>query len=85
MSESSYYGFHDIYLKRLTLQRGSRLLAAIRRYQLKKGKWPENLEPIESTVPPEALIDPVTGEQLQYENHGERFSLYGEKGNIWPK
>jgi hypothetical protein len=36
-------------------------------------------------LPAEALVDPVTGKQLNYENHGKRFSLYGEMVNIWPK
>ncbi|MHC4737819.1 MAG: hypothetical protein ACYS9Y_02840 [Planctomycetota bacterium] len=81
----SYYRLYELYLKWLTLRRGSRLLAAIKRYQLENGSWPQSLDQIESSVPPEALIDPVTGKLLQYENHGERFSLYGEKTNIWPK
>jgi hypothetical protein len=81
----SYYRLYDLYLKRLTLYRGSRLLVAIRRYKLEHGSWPQTLDQVKSSVPPEALIDPLTGQHLQYENHGERFSLYGEKANIWPK
>jgi len=81
----SYYRLYDLYLTRLTSYRGSRLLVAIKQYQLENGSWPQSLDRIESFVPPEALIDPLTGEHLQYENHGERFSLYGEMANIWPK
>jgi len=81
----SYYRLYELYLKRLTLYRGSRLLVAIKRYQLENGSWPQTLDQVESSVPSEALIDPVTGQQLRYENHSERFSLYGEKANIWPK
>jgi len=44
-----------------------------------------NLNAIKSAAPAEAFIDPVTSNPLQYENHGERFSLYGETANIWPK
>jgi len=81
----SYYRLYDLYLTGLTSYRGSRLLVAIKQYHLENGSWPQSLDRIESFVPPEALIDPVTGEHLQYENHGERFSLYGEMANIWPK
>ncbi len=84
MSEESYYGIHDVYLKILTMRRGSRLLIAIRQYKNEHGSWPPDLESIKSTAPAEAFVDPVTGNPLQYENHGERFSLYGETANIWP-
>lgn len=85
MNQQAYYRLYDLYLTGLTSYRGSRLLAAIKRYQLENSSWPQTLDQIKSSVPPEALIDPATGELLQYENHGERFSLYGEKANIWPK
>ncbi len=51
----------------------------------KNNKWPENLDSIKTAAPVEAFLDPVTGKPLQYENHGERFSLYGEKTNVWPR
>ena len=82
---SGYYRIHEIYLRDLAYRRGSRLLVAIKRYHIEHGAWPANLDTIKSTVPAEALIDPVTGSKLTYENHGERFSLYGEAANIWPK
>ena len=85
LNQQAYYRLYELYLTGLTSYRGSRLLAAIRLYQLENGSWPQTLDQVESSVPPEALIDPVTGQQLQYDNHGERFSLYGEKANIWPK
>ncbi len=83
-SEEPYYSLHDVYLRSLAIRRGSRLLLAIRQYKKRHGKWPDSLEEIKSAAPAEAFIDPVTGNQLQYENHGEHFSLYGEKVNIWP-
>jgi hypothetical protein len=43
------------------------------------------LDSIESDVPAEAFIDPVTENPLEYENHGECFSLYGETIKIWPE
>jgi len=82
---ASNYLHHNSYLKTLTLRSGSRLLLAIKQYYNEHGVWPPNLDSIKSAAPAEAFIDPVTGNQLQYENHGERFSLYGETANIWPK
>ena len=78
-------GFHDIYLKRLTQRRGLKLLIAIKQYKNEHGAWPDSLEEIKTGIPAEAFIDPSTVKQLQYENHGQRFSLYGETVNIWPR
>lgn len=83
--ESAYYRVHEIYLKGLTFRRGSRLLLAIKQYQIKNDHWPENLDVIKSTAPAEAFIDPATEKEFKYENHGQRFSLYGEAINIWPR
>jgi hypothetical protein len=80
----AYFQIHETYIKYLSLRRGSRLLVAINQYKNEHGTWPESLEAIKSAAPAEAFVDPVTGNQLQYENHGERFSLYGEATNIWP-
>jgi len=81
----SNYRTHNLYLRTLTHRRGSRLLLAIKQYHNQHSVWPPDLDSIKSAAPPEAFIDPVTGNQLQYENHGKRFSLYGETANIWPK
>ena len=80
-----YGGFRDIYLKRLAQRRGSRLLVAIKRYNIRNGSWPASLDEIKSRAPAEAFIDPVSGNEFEYENHGRTFSLYGETTNIWPK
>jgi len=85
VSEKLYHFFHDEYLRILTLRRGSQLLIAIKQYHNENNTWPPNLDAIKSAAPAEAFIDPVTGNPLEYENHGERFSLYGETANIWPK
>ena len=85
ISGEAYSRIHEIYLRNLTYRRGSRLLVAIRQYKNETGNWPANLDTIKSLVPAEALIDPVNGKQLEYENHGKHFSLYGETANIWPK
>ena len=81
----AYFQIHEIYQKHLTFRRGSRLLIAIKQYHNENKTWPPNLDSIKFAAPAEAFIDPVTGNQLEYENHGERFSLYGETANIWPK
>ena len=81
----SNYTLYDAYLRILALRRGSRLLVAIKQYQMEHNAWPADLDVIKSAVPAEALIDPVTEREFTYMNHGERFSLYGETANIWPR
>jgi len=85
INEPTYYRVHEIYLTNLALRRGSRLLVAIKQYNIEHGSWPSSLDKIKSGAPAEAFIDPVGGGQFEYENHGERFSLFGETINIWPK
>jgi hypothetical protein len=67
------------------MRRGSRLLLAIKQYYNQHDTWPPDLDSIKTTAPAEAFLDPVTGKPLQYENHGEHFSLYGKLINIWPQ
>ena len=81
----AYYRIHEIYLRNLEMRRGSRLLTAIKRYYIEHGSWPASLDAIKSRAPAEAFIDPVSGNEFEYENHGKTFSLYGEVINIWPK
>lgn len=76
---------NELYLKHITTARGIHILIALRRYKNENDHWPESLDSIKSAAPAEAFIDPVTSNPLQYENHGESFSLYGETANIWPK
>ena len=83
--KETYFKLHDTYMKSLTLRRGSRVLVAMKQYQNEHGTWPPNLDAIKTTAPAEAFIDPITGNPLQYENLGERFSLKTETVNIWPK
>jgi hypothetical protein len=80
-----YFNIHETYQKHLTYRRGSRILIAIKQYHNENNTWPPDLGAIKSAAPVEAFIDPVTGNRLQYENHGELFSLYGETANVWPK
>jgi len=80
----SNYSLRDLYLRALTLRRGSRILLAIKQYKNENGKWPDSLDEIKSNVPAEALIDPASG-TFDYKNHGENFSLSGKSINIWPQ
>ena len=81
----AYYRIHEIYLRNLEMRRGSRLLTAIKQYNIEHGGWPASLDAIKSRAPAEAFIDPVSGNEFEYENRGKTFSLYGEVINIWPK
>lgn len=85
LAGGTYFGLHDAYLRMLALRRCSRLLVAIKQYHNDHGAWPPNLDAIKTAAPAEAFIDPVTGNPLQYENLGERFSLKTETVNVWPK
>jgi hypothetical protein len=84
-SYPAYYKIHELYLRGLASRRGSRLLVAIKQYEIENNNWPETLDDIKSKAPAKAFIDPVSGNEFEYENHGETFSLFGEKTNIWPK
>ena len=84
-NENNYRRIHEIYLKNISLRRGWRLLVAIKQYYDEHGAWPPNLDAIKSAVPAEAFVDPVTENPLEYENHGERFSLYGATVNVGPQ
>jgi hypothetical protein len=83
-NEYNFLQIHKVYLCNLTLNRGSRLLIAIRQYKNENGTWPESLDAIGTYVPAEALIDPANNAQFDYKNHGESFSLCGELVDIWP-
>jgi hypothetical protein len=46
--------------------RVARILLALRRYRNEAGTWPGSLREVESRVPPEVLIDPVSGKPFAY-------------------
>ena len=77
--------------------RATRILLALRRHKDRTGAWPVTLAEIEGQVPPEALIDPVTGKPFVYRPPGDSLLLYtvgpngtdegGESGDdyrLWP-
>ncbi|MBE3143818.1 MAG: hypothetical protein IMZ61_07840, partial [Planctomycetes bacterium] len=89
-----YPGLHDNYLRIAAQQRGTRLIIAMRRYKNENGHWPEKLEDIKYSVPPEILIDPFNGDSFVYNRTDENFTLYskgkngvdedGKYDNNWP-
>lgn len=81
--EQPYYRIHDLYLRVLSGQRGSRLLIALRRYKNKNGHWPESLDDIKSLAPEEIFVDPINGSSFIYKLTDENFILYSKgKNNI---
>jgi hypothetical protein len=81
--EKPYYSIHDIYLRAITQQRGSRLIVALRRYKNKNGNWPVSLDDIQSLAAEEIFVDPINGGPFIYKLTGENFTLYSKgKNNI---
>ncbi len=81
MLEGAYYRRHDLYVRTITEQKGSRIIIALRRYKNENGAWPENLEDM-SLVPAEILVDPVNNGSFTYNLVDDGFELYskGENG-----
>jgi hypothetical protein len=78
-----YYKIHDIYLRVIADNRGSRVLVALRRYKDKTGQWPERLEDIKTSAPVEIFIDPLSNDSFVYKLTEENFTLYSKgKNNI---
>ncbi len=83
MSIESYYRIHDIYLRNIAGQRGTRIIIALRRYKNQTGQWPDKLDDIKSIAPAEILIDPINGGSFVYKLTEENFTLYSKgKNNI---
>jgi len=83
MSERTYHGLHDLYLRLLVNRRGSRLIIALRQYKNKNGHWPESLDDIQSLTPAETLVDPISNSPFVYRLTDAGFTLYSKgKNNI---
>ncbi|HIJ52350.1 MAG TPA: hypothetical protein HPP66_04250 [Planctomycetes bacterium] len=81
--EPSYHRIHDIYLRTVAEQRGTRLIITLRRYKNENSRWPESLEDIKSLAPEEILVDPINGGSFVYKLTEENFTLYSKgKNNI---
>jgi hypothetical protein len=68
---------HDLYLRLLADRRGLRLLIELRRFKDRTGRWPESLDSIASSLPPQALLDPISGYPFVYRLSEHGFLLYG--------
>jgi hypothetical protein len=83
MTEESYCGVHDIYLRTIADKRGCQIIIALRRYKNKYGHWPESLEDVKDLVPAEVLVDPINGGSFVYKLTDDNFTLYSKgKNNI---
>ena len=80
MLEGAYYRRHDIYVRTITEQKGSRIIIALRRYKNENGDWPKNLEDM-SLVPAENLVDPVNNGSFTYNLVDDGFELYSKGKN----
>jgi len=56
--------------------RVARILLALRRYRNETGAWPPSLHEIEGRVPPEALIEPLSGKPFAYRASGTGVLVY---------
>jgi hypothetical protein len=80
--EPFYRSTYHTYLRTLALQRGSRLIVALRRYKNKSGNWPQSLDDIKPLALEEIFVDPINGGSFIYKLTDENFTLYskGENG-----
>jgi len=81
INKGVYPALHDNYLRIAAQQRGTLLIIAMRRYKNVNGQWPEKLEDIKNSVPPEILVDPFNGNSFVYKRTEENFTLYGKGEN----
>jgi len=79
--KSNWPAIHDLYLKAVTMQRGSQLLITLRIYKNKTGRWPEKLEELKSLAPAELFIDPINNDSFIYRLTEEDFMLYSKGRN----
>jgi len=73
-------GIRSQYRELLAISRGLHVLVALRRYKNRHGRWPENLDQIQSQVPAEMFIDPF-GSALTYNLTDDSFTLYSKGPN----
>ena len=65
----------------LMTERGTRILIALKRYNIEHGKWPESLDEIQSQVPAEMLVDPLNKGPFVYKLTEDGFTLYSKGEN----
>jgi hypothetical protein len=80
-SEQNYMQPGQWRIPAVTLRRGTWLVLGLRRYRDAHGTWPQALDAISAYVPPEAFLDPTTGEAFVYVPEGDSFKLYSKGPN----
>ena len=81
MLEPLYYNIHNAYLRTIALERGARLVVALRRYKNKNRTWPANLDDVRPLAKEEIFIDPTNGCSFVYRLVDEGFILYSKGKN----
>lgn len=82
MEEEVYFGIHDLYVRTIAEQRGSRIIILLRRYKNENGSWPGKLQDI-SLVPVEIFVDPINNGSFVYKLVDDGFMLYSKgKNNV---
>jgi hypothetical protein len=83
MSEKRYHKTHDLYLRSIACQRGTRIIIALRRYKNKNGVWPKSLDDVKPLASAEIFIDPINNDSFVYKLTEDNFTLYSKgKNNI---
>jgi hypothetical protein len=83
MMEPIYYNIYRGYLRTIAQERGARLVVALRRYKIKNGTWPMNLDDVRPLAKEEIFTDPTNGSSFVYKLTDEGFTLYSKgKNNI---
>jgi hypothetical protein len=66
----------DSFVEVEVLWRGAIALAAVRLFEVRNGRLPENLTELKGLVPKERLVDPFSGKHIIYRPAGDDFYLY---------
>ena len=73
--------YHDFHTRMTAMQKGSRIIIALRTYKENNGRWPDSLQQIHTLVPQQALVDPFNGGQFIYRLDDDSFELYSAGKN----
>jgi hypothetical protein len=69
------------YVRQVALRRASHLIVALDSYKDARGGWPGSLELAWGLAPPEAFVDPISGDYFAYKANGGGFELYSRGFN----
>jgi hypothetical protein len=74
---NSLYGFRQIYLRQQARLRCAAVALAAEIFrQTHRGRWPETLQELSSSLLPEVLLDPFDGEALRYQVQADSVIVY---------